>query len=61
MRGAEDPADQVPAAETVETGWRLNVEHGVYWLSRTRNGRVVYRLGFNTPEAVHAAIILNTI
>ncbi len=55
MRGAEDPADQLPGAAPVVTGFELANDANSYYVIRRRNGLVSYRLAFNNPfDAVKA-------
>lgn len=55
MRGAEDPADQLPAPAPVELTWNIRKEDDRVLVQRLRNGRVVYQTIFNTGrEAVTA-------
>ncbi len=55
MRGAEDPADQLPAQTPVVTGFELFTDAHSYYVIRRRNGLVSYRLAFNNPfDAVEA-------
>ncbi len=47
MRGAEDPADQLPSEAAVTTGFRLSAIGESFYVERLRNGLVSYRLAFN--------------
>ncbi len=55
MRGAEAPADQLPAEAPVLLGWSYGFDGRTWYVDRLRNYRIVCRFKFNTaPEAFKA-------
>lgn len=60
MRGAEDPADQVPQAASAATSFRLTADSRNWYVDRLRNGRISYRLVFNWPQDAREAYRLAT-